>query len=78
MQAGASDKGDRIQVRDEATLSSESISFSLALAEAREALNTRSAADPNRIADIREQIQAGTYRVSSEDIADSMLGELYG
>lgn len=77
-QIDAYKKSAGVPARDEAALSSEAISFSKVFTEAREALNLRGASDPSRIADIKERVQAGTYRVNSEDIADSILKDLFG
>jgi negative regulator of flagellin synthesis FlgM len=61
---------------DEAQLSSNALSFSKAMASAR-AEASSSADNLARIEEIRQQVQAGTYRVDSDKIADSILGSLY-
>lgn len=63
---------------DEAALSEEAVSFSKIFAQVKDAANTRSAADMERIADIKAKVQDGTYYVDSEDIAESILGDLFG
>lgn len=64
--------------RDEATLSSGALSFSKILAEVRESAYVQSEGELSRIAELREQIKNGTYHVSSEDIAESILGDILG
>lgn len=61
---------------DEAVLSEEAVSFSKIFAQAKESV--RSPEDQDRIADIKAQIQAGTYNVDSQDVAESILGDLFG
>lgn len=77
-QINAYKKTAGLPARDEATLSSEAISFSKVFAAAREAFSAQETEDPTRIADIKERIQTGTYRVSSEDVAERMLEDLFG
>lgn len=62
--------------RDEAVLSEEALSFSKIFSEFREAAGAANAGQPERVADIRAQLQAGTYKVDSEKIAESLLGIL--
>lgn len=63
---------------DKATLSEEAVTFSKIYSEVKESVNMRSAEDLARIAEIKERVQSGTYNVSSADIADSVIQELYG
>lgn len=63
---------------DEATLSDEAISFSKIFAEAREAASVREEDNAARIAELKQQVQDGTYSVDSGALADSILGDLFG
>lgn len=62
--------------QDEATLSGDAISFSRAFSEVRDSAAARGGGEPDRIADIKARIENGTYSVSSEDVAGSMLDVL--
>lgn len=64
--------------RDQATFSSEALSFSKALSEAKGALEMRTPEEAARIAQIREAVIKGEYRVDSMDIADRMLSSVLG
>jgi len=64
--------------RDEVTFSAEALSFSKALSEAKEALETRSPEERAHLADIKEAVNKGEYHVSSEDIADKILSSIIG
>jgi len=59
--------------RDEVTFSEEAISFSKALAEARDAIELRTPEEKARITDIADAIKQGEYKVGSEEIADKIL-----
>jgi len=59
--------------RDEVTFSEEAISFSKALAEARDAIEVRTPEEKARIADITAAINQGEYRIESDKIADKIL-----
>jgi len=59
--------------RDEVTFSEEAISFSKALAEARDAIEVRTPDEKARIADIADAIRQGEYKVASEKVADKIL-----
>lgn len=63
---------------DKAELSDEAISFSKAFSAAKSAAGIEDSDKADRIAQIKQQLQAGTYKVSSEDVAESILGNLYG
>ena len=64
--------------RDQVTFSKEALSFSKALTEAREELELRSPEEKAHIANIKDAIQKGEYKVSSEDIADKILSSIIG
>jgi len=59
--------------RDEVTFSAEAISFSKALAEARDAIELRTPEEKAHIADITTAVRQGEYHVDSEKIADKIL-----
>ena len=59
--------------RDEVTFSEEAINFSKALAEARDAIETRAPEEKAHIANIAEAIKKGEYKVGSDKIADKIL-----
>ena len=58
---------------DEVTFSEEALSFSKALEEARGAIETRTAEEKKHIADIKDAVAQGTYRIESDKIADKIL-----
>jgi negative regulator of flagellin synthesis FlgM len=64
--------------RDEVTFSAEALSFSKALTEAKEALELRTPDEKARIAEIKDAVSKGEYRVDSEDIADRILSSIIG
>lgn len=66
------------QGRDQVTFSSEALSFSKALSEAKGALEARTPEETNRIAEIKELIAKGEYKIDSMDIADRMLSSVLG
>ena len=59
--------------RDEVIFSEEALSFSKALADARDAIELRTAEEKVHIADIAQAVRQGVYRVDSDKIADSIL-----
>ena len=59
--------------RDEVTFSNEAISFSKALAEARDAIEVRTPEEKAHIADITTAVRQGEYKVDSERVADKIL-----
>lgn len=63
---------------DRAELSDEAISFSKAFASAKAAAGAESPDKASRIEEIKKQVNDGTYRVDSDKIAESILGDLYG
>ena len=64
--------------RDEVTFSDEALSFSKALAEAKDALELRTQEEKAHIADITTAVRQGTYRVGSDKIADKILESVLG
>ena len=71
-------KSAGLQKRDEAVLSEEAISFSKVFAEVKQTANIRSSEELTHIAELKAQVEAGTYRIDSDKIAESILGDLYG
>jgi len=59
--------------RDEVVFSEEALSFSKALAEARDAIELRTPEEREHIAGIKEAIAQGEYNVDSEKVADRIL-----
>ena len=64
--------------RDEVTFSEEALSFSKALAEARDAIELRTPEEKSHIADVRDAVRSGEYRVDSDVIADKILESVLG
>jgi flagellar biosynthesis anti-sigma factor FlgM len=64
--------------RDEVTFSPEALSFSKALTEAKETLEFRTPEEKAHIAELKEAVNKGEYRVDSEDIADRILSSIIG
>jgi len=64
--------------RDQVTFSAEALSFSKALTEAREALEFRTPEEKAHIANLKNSIEKGEYKVSSEEIADKILSSIIG
>jgi len=64
--------------RDEVTFSAEALSFSKAMTEAKEALEFRTPEEKAHIANLKEAVNNGTYRVDSEEIADKILSSILG
>jgi len=64
--------------RDQVSFSNEALSFSKALAEAREMLETRTPAEQSRIADVTDAVRQGSYRIDSEEIAEKILESVKG
>ena len=64
--------------RDEVTFSAEALSFSKALAEARESIEFRTPEEKARIDEIKYAVDKGKYVVNSEDIADKILSSILG
>jgi len=64
--------------RDEVTFSPEALSFSKALTEAKESLEFRTPEEKAHIAEIKDAVERGEYKVDSEDIADRILSSILG
>ena len=64
--------------RDQVIFSEEALSFSKALTEAREELELRTSEEKAHIANLKEAVRDGTYRVDSEEIADKILSSILG
>jgi flagellar biosynthesis anti-sigma factor FlgM len=64
--------------RDEVTFSEEALNFSKALSEAKVMHESRTPEEKARIAEIKDAINKGEYRVDSEDIADKILSSILG
>ena len=73
----AYEKYNAIPEGDKVSISDEAISFSRVLSAARQDAEVREADVKSRIEAIKEQIENGTYSVSSDALAESILGELY-
>lgn len=72
------DAGKVVAGRDEVVFSNEALSFSKALSEAREAIEFRTPEEKSHIAGLKDAIDKGEYKVSSEDIADKILSSVIG
>ncbi|MCL2391131.1 MAG: flagellar biosynthesis anti-sigma factor FlgM [Oscillospiraceae bacterium] len=59
--------------RDQVNFSDEALSFSKALAEAREMIEQRTPAETAHIADIKSAVRQGRYSINSEDVAKRIL-----
>jgi anti-sigma28 factor (negative regulator of flagellin synthesis) len=70
------DKTNAVSKRDEVSLSSEALSFSKALTEARNELEFRTADEKAHIAGIKDSVQKGTYNVDSSLIAARIIDDL--
>jgi len=64
--------------RDEVTFSEEALSFSKAMAEAKESIEFRTPEERAHIADVTESIRRGDYNVSSNEVADKILESVLG
>jgi len=60
---------------DKAELTGDARTFSAALKAAREAVETRTPEELNRVAEVTKKIAEGTYSVSGEDVARKILGQ---
>jgi len=63
--------------RDQVTFSDEALSFSKALAEARESIEFRTPEERVHIADITNAVRQGEYKVDSDKIAEKILESVY-
>jgi flagellar biosynthesis anti-sigma factor FlgM len=64
--------------RDQVTFSAEALNFSKALSEAREAIEFRTPDEKKHIANLKDAVSKGEYRVDSDDIADKILSSILG
>jgi len=64
--------------RDEVTFSEEALSFSKAMAEARDTIEFRTQEEKAHIADITTAVRQGTYRIESEKVAEKILESIKG
>jgi len=64
--------------RDEVTFSEEALSFSKAMAEARDTIEFRTQEEKAHIADITAAVRQGTYRIDSDKIAEKILESAKG
>ncbi|MCL1828366.1 MAG: flagellar biosynthesis anti-sigma factor FlgM [Oscillospiraceae bacterium] len=71
-------KNEAVSGPDELALSEAAVSFSKILAEVKEAVAGQKADNFARITELKAKIEAGTYSISAEDVAEGILGELYG
>ena len=62
-----------IQEKDKAVLSTEAMSFADAFTAVKASIDTQITESAGSVESIRAQIAAGTYTVSSEDLASSIL-----
>jgi flagellar biosynthesis anti-sigma factor FlgM len=72
------DKTKVASKRDEVTFSEEALSFSKAMAEARDTIEFRSIEEKERIADITAAVRQGTYKVDSYKVAEKILESVKG
>jgi len=70
-------KYNAVQSGDELSISEEAVSFSKIYSAAKQDAEVNATDRKQRIETIKEQLQNGMYEVSSEQLADSILGELY-
>ena len=63
--------------RDEVTFSEEALSFSKALAEARDAIEIRTPDEKARITDITTAIRQDQYKIDSDKVADKILESVF-
>ena len=70
------EKNKAIDKRDEVSLSKEALSFSKALAEAKDAIEFRTNEEKAHMANIKQQINQGTYRIDSNLIAARIMDDL--
>ena len=74
----AQEKEKILSGRDQVTFSQEALSFSKALAEARDELEFRTPEEKAHIADVTNAVLKGEYKIASEDIADRILESVLG
>ena len=70
------EKNKVVEKRDEVSLSKEALSFSKALAEAKDAIEFRTPEEQAHIANIKQAISQGQYKIDSNLIAARIVDEL--
>jgi flagellar biosynthesis anti-sigma factor FlgM len=71
------EKNSLAQKRDEVTLSSEALSFSKALSEAKSEIEFRTAEEQAHIAGLKDSVSKGEYKVDSNLVAQRILDNLF-
>jgi len=64
--------------RDEVVVSDEALSFSKALAEARDTIEIRTPEERAHIADVTSAVRQGEYEISSDKVAEKILESVLG
>ena len=64
--------------RDEVTFSDEALSFSKAMAKAKDTLEIRTPEEKARISEIKAAVRQGTYKIDSEKVAEKILESIQG
>ena len=70
------DKSKPVEKRDVVSLSKEAISFSRALAQAKDAIEFRTVEEKAHIASIKQEISQGQYKIDSDLVAARIVDEL--
>ena len=70
------EKTKSAEKRDEVSLSKEALSFSKALAEAKDAIEFRTPEEQAHIANIKQAVAQGNYKIDSDLIAARIVDEL--
>ena len=70
------EKTKSVEKRDELSLSKEALSFSKALAEAKDAIEFRTPEEQAHIANIKQAVSQGQYKIDSDLIAARIVDEL--
>jgi flagellar biosynthesis anti-sigma factor FlgM len=70
------DRSKKEKKRDELSLSKEALSFSKALAEAKDAIEFRTTEEKAHIANIKQAVGQGQYKIDSDLIAARIVDEL--
>jgi len=73
-----SGKNQTLGGSDQVSFSQEALSFSKALSEAKEMIQTRTPAEQAHISNITTAVRQGSYKVSSEDVAEKILESIKG
>jgi len=74
----AAEKSRVASGRDQVTFSDEAISFSKALAEARESIEFRTPEERAHIAGLTDAVRQGEYKVDSDKVAEKILESVRG